>query len=192
MKEKNMPKLTVFEKKETGSQIGINSSSKTNSLSVNQTGLLEIPSFSPEKLDPNSVEQTPNEVSAQKKFNEYLIQAVDEALTSLGEPVKNTLYFQLENNFSIPKNEIPDQIDEFTNIMHKIFRLGASRLEIKFMKNLQSKIKISVETHGYEYPLSKWIIDDMSFTDYIKRTREDYCNCNKNAELLQKREVPGN
>ena len=143
---KNMPKPTVFAKKETGTQIGTSNSAEVSSLSVQKTDLLEINLFDSEKPGPNSVEQTPNEVSAQKKFNEYLIEAVDEALTSLGEPVKNTVYFQLENNFNIPKNEIPDQIDEFTNILHKIFGLGASRLEIKFMKNLYSKIKINVET----------------------------------------------
>lgn len=171
-----MSKLTVFEKKETGNQIGNNSSSIEKIESIQKTELLEINLFDPEKSNSNNAGKDLNKMTAQKKFNEYLIQAVDEALISLGEPVKNTVYFQLENNFNIPKNEIPNQIDEFTNIMHRIFGLGASRLEIKFMKNLQSKIKINVEMHGYEYPLSKWIIDDMSFTDYVQRTRENYCN----------------
>jgi len=177
-----MPKLTVFEKKETGSQIGTKSTTQ-------EKELLEISLFDQEKSKENVF---PNEMSTQKEFDEYLIQAVDEALTSLGEPVKNTVYFQLENNFNIPKNQIPAQIEEFTVIMHKIFGLGASRLEIKFLKNLYSKIRIGVEINVCECPLSKWIVEDMSFTEYIKRTREDYCNCNKNAELLQKREVPGN
>ena len=189
---KSMPKLTVFEKKETGSQMDTNNSSNPSSLSIQKTDLLEITLFDPERGGQNSVEQTPNEGSAQKEFNDYLIEAVDEALTSLGEPVKNTVYFQLENNFNIPKNEIPDQIDEFTNIMHKIFGLGASRLEIKFMKNLYSKIKVNAETNGCEWPLSKWIEEDMSFTDYVQRTREEYCNSSKSIEHLDKTEVPGN
>ncbi len=186
-----MPKLTVFEKKETGSQRGTNNMSDPSSLSTQKPDLLEINLFNSEKADQNNEEQTPN-CSAREKFNEYLIQAVDEALTSLGEPVKNAVYFQLENNFNIPKNEIPDQIDEFTNIMHKIFGLGASRLEIKFMKNLYSKIKINVETNGSELALSNWIIDDMSFTEYVQKTREEYCNSNKNTEPLKKTEVPSN
>lgn len=160
-------------------------------LSPEKTNLLEIHLFNSEKLDQNKELQTPN-VSTQEKFNECLIQAVDEALTSLGEPVKNTVYFKLENNFSIPKSEIPAQIDEFTNIMHKIFGLGASRLEIKFMKNLYSKIKTNVEINGCEWPLSNWIVEDISFTEYVQKTREEYCNCNKNNKLSQKTEVPGN
>ena len=186
-----MPKLTVFAKKETGNQKGIDNLPEESSLSIQKKELLEINLFDTEKTDKNKPDKAHNESLAQK-FNEYLIQSVDEALTSLGEPVKNTIYFQLENNFNIPKNEIPDQIEEFTNIMHKIFGLGASRLEIKFMKNLYSKIKVSAETNGCEWPLSKWIVDDMSFTEYVQRTREEYCNCNKNTEQPQKTKVHGN
>ena len=171
-----MPKLTVFEKKETGNQ---------SSISIQKKDLVEINLFEQEKLDSCKEEQTPAENFSQKKFNECLIQAVDGALTSLGEPVKNTIYFQLESNFNIKKNEIPDQIEKFTDIIHKIFGLGASRLEIKFMKNLHSKIKVSIEINGCELPLTKWIVEDMSFTDYIKRTRENYCNYDKNSESLQ-------
>jgi len=174
MKENNMPKPTVFTKKEVGSQTGINNLSNVNSLSIQKTDLLEINLFDSEKQDDKLLDQTTSEISAQKKFNEYLIESIDDALTSLGEPVKNTVYFQLENNFNITKNKIPDQIDEFTGIMHKIFGLGASRLEIKFMKNLHSKIKVNIEIQGCEWPLSRWIIEDMSFTDYVQRVRENY------------------
>ena len=180
-----MPRLTAFEKKETGNQKGTNSSTKANSILIQKNDLLEITLFDEEKNVSCKEGHTSAASFSQKKFNECLIQAVDEALTSLGEPVKNTIYFQLESNFNIKKSEIPDQIEEFTNIIHKIFGLGASRLEIKFMKNLHSKIKVSIEINGCDWPLTKWIVEDMSFTDYIKRTRENYCNCDKNSESLQ-------
>jgi hypothetical protein len=115
-------------------------------------------------------------ISAQRKFDGFLIEAIDEALSSLGEPVKNTVYLHLQNDFNIEKNEIPKQIDEFLDIMHKIFGLGASRLEIKFMQNLHSKIKVSIELTECEWPLSKWIVDDISFTEYVNSMRKKYCN----------------
>ena len=124
----------------------------------------------------NSKDALSDKISLQRKFDEYLIEAVDEALTSLGTPVKNALYFQLENNFGMPKNEIPKHIEEFTDIIHKIFGLGASRLEIKFMKNLHSKIQVNIKLTEYEWPLSKWIIDDMSFTEYVSSARKKYCD----------------
>ena len=165
---RNMPKLTVFTEKETGKQEGIDNSSQSSLLSIQKDDLLEISLFGAEKNDQNKPDKVHYESLAQK-FNNYLIQAVDEALTSLGEPVKNTIYFQLENNFNIPRKEIPDQIEEFTNIIHKIFGLGASHLEIRFTKNLNSKLCGNVESSGFELPSSEWIVKDMSFTDLVQR-----------------------
>jgi hypothetical protein len=117
----------------------------------------------------------PDTVLAQSKFDEYLIEAIDKALTSLGAPVKNTVYFQLENSFNIPKNNIPNQISKFSDVMHKIFGLGASRLEVMFMKNLHSKIKVNFELAEYEWPLSRWILSDISFTEYVDNARKNFC-----------------
>jgi len=124
----------------------------------------------------NSIDAVSDNISAQREFDEYLIESIDEALTSLGVPVKNALYLKLENSFNMPKNEIPNQIDEFTDIIHKIFGLGASRLEIKFMKNLQSKIEVKIQLTEYEWPLSKWILADISFTEYVHSARKKYTN----------------
>ena len=116
-----------------------------------------------------------NEILAQRKFDEYLIEAIDEALTSLGTPVKNMVYFQLENNFNIPKNEIPEQLGKFSDIIHKIFGFGASRLEIIFIQKLCSKITVKIEFTEYNWPLSKWIINDISFAEYVCSARKNYC-----------------
>ena len=123
-----------------------------------------------------------DKISAQKKFDECLIEAIDEALTSLGAPVKNTVNFQLENNFDIPKKEIPNHIEKFSDIIHKIFGLGASRLEIKFMQNLHSKIKVNIKLTEYEWPLSRWIISDVSFHEYVCKARTNYCNQEEKCE----------
>jgi hypothetical protein len=112
--------------------------------------------------------------TSQEKFDQLLIEAIDEALSSLGEPVKNAVYQHLQNDFSIEKDKIPSQIEEFSNIIHKIFGLGASRLEIKFMKNLNSKLEIDIKMPEYEWPLSKWIIADLSFTEYVHNAGKNY------------------
>ena len=183
-----MSKRTVYEKNKTGSKKEYDSpgqkdtkgSLKATSLSINKPDLIEIEIFDSEKTekidDNGSKIGMLSDMSTQRKFDEYLLEAIDEALTSLGAPVKNTVYFQLENSFNMPKNEIPKQINEFTDILHKIFGLGASRLEIKFMKNLHSKIKVNIELTEYELPLSKWIVDDISFTEYVNSMRKNYCN----------------
>ncbi len=39
----------------------------------------------------------------QRKFDESLREAIDATLTSMGEPVKNTVYFMLESNLTFQK-----------------------------------------------------------------------------------------
>jgi hypothetical protein len=126
--------------------------------------------------------------SLEQKFDEFLMEAIDEALGSLGEPVKNAMYLHLQNDFGIEKKDIPGKVEEFSDIIHKIFGLGASRLEIKFMKNLNSKIEVDVKMHELEWPLSKWIVADLSFGVYIFNVRKSYLNqCEKetNSNLQQ-------
>jgi len=109
----------------------------------------------------------------EEQFDEFLVQAIDEAITSLGEPVKNTVYQHLEVDFCMTKNDIPKRIAEFTEIMHKIFGLGASRLEIKFMKNLCLRIQNDAKWPEHEC-LSKWIVMEVSFEQYIDKMRKNY------------------
>jgi len=111
--------------------------------------------------------------SREEQFNEFLIQAVDEAITSLGEPVKNTIYQHLKDDFDISKDDIPIKIVEFSEIIHKIFGLGASRLEIKFMKNLCTRIQADTKWPEHEC-LSKWIVMEISFDEYIDKMRKNY------------------
>ena len=109
-----------------------------------------------------------------EQFNDFLVQAIDEVLTSLGEPVKNTFYQHLEVDFNIPKNEIPKNIAEFCNIIHKIFGLGACRLERKFMQNLNSKVQANVEWPECERSLSQWIVMETSFEESVSEIRQNY------------------
>jgi len=110
----------------------------------------------------------------EEDFDDILLETIDETLSSLGEPVKNAFYFHLQTNFNISKNEIPKKIYEFSNIVQKIFGSGAGRLEIKLMKTLHSKIDVNVKWPEYEAPLSKWIVTDMTFIEYVNSMRQNY------------------
>jgi len=114
--------------------------------------------------------------SKQRKFDEALVEAIDEALSSLGDPIINIIYFKLENSFKIPKDEIPTHIDEFADFLYKIFGLGASRLEIECMRNLHSKINVNIQVTEEERAVSKWITNGMTFEDYVHSARNNYCN----------------
>jgi len=69
-----------------------------------------------------------------------LLNAIDEALNSLGESVKQSIYFHIENKFSVTRNEIPRNLQGFQVGLEKIFGTGARFIEILIMKNLHSKI----------------------------------------------------
>lgn len=100
-----------------------------------------------------------------KSFEKLLSEAVDEALSTLGESVKQSIYFHLEKKFKIPKKEIPYRIDDFASGLEKIFGIGAKFIEIMIMKNLYEKIGQTLE-----WDESKELV----FTEYIEAAKRSY------------------
>lgn len=103
----------------------------------------------------------------QQRVDQLLVESIDEVLCSLGEPVKNHIYARLENDFSITKNSLPQQIGEFSKFLYRIFGPHARLIEIKCMKTFYSKIKID------QYLEKLTIICDNDFTllTYIDKFR---------------------
>jgi hypothetical protein len=124
-----------------------------------------------------------------EEFENILLEAIDETLSSLGEPVKNAVYFHLQTNFNINKSEIPERIDEFSDVIHKIFGSGAGRLEIKFMKTLNLKMNVNIQWPENDLPLSKWIVIDMSFVEYVYSMRRTYIANGKNTVMPDQKTV---
>ena len=80
-----------------------------------------------------------------KAFDELLLISIDEALTSLGESVKQSIYFHMETKFCVPRQDIPENLSQFQEGLEKIFGAGARFIEILIMKNLHAKIGQHVE-----------------------------------------------
>jgi len=78
----------------------------------------------------------------QRRLDQLLEDTIDEVLCSLGEPVKDHIYDRLEDEFSISKYALSQQIGEFSKLLYGIFGSHAILLEIKCMKTFYSKIKI--------------------------------------------------
>ena len=126
--------------------------------------------------------------SQHDNFDQILLDAIDEALSSLGENVMATVYFQLEDLFKIKKQEIPFRISDFSSALEQLFGLGARQLEIMFIKNLHDKIKVSCKWPTYEWPLSKWIVPEMTFQEYVRLMRQkfkDVSTNNKDRRLFE-------
>ena len=103
-----------------------------------------------------------------------LLEAIDEALSSLGETPKKAIYYQLEMAFNIKTKEIPNKIDDFSRALEQIFGLGARHLEILFMKNLHAKVEVTCKWPTYGWPLSKWIVPEMTFQEYVRLMRQNF------------------
>ena len=106
--------------------------------------------------------------SQRANFDQLLLEAIDEGLSSLGEAVKASIYIHLEGYFNIRKEEIPVKLGDFSNSLERIFGLGAPHLEILFMKHLYAKVGVTCKWPTYGWPLSKWIVLEMTFQDYVR------------------------
>lgn len=117
-------------------------------------------------------------------FEKLLLEAVDAGLSSLGDSSKHAIYFHLDENFSIKKEQIPSRINDFAGAIENIFGIGANYLEILIMKRLYEKVGGTLE----------W--DDsarLAFTNYVAaakrvfqekekaRTKEGLIECETTA-----------
>jgi hypothetical protein len=106
-------------------------------------------------------------------FEQLLLEAIDDALSLLGESVKISILLHLGNRFKIEKEEIPHRVDEFQNALEQIFGLGTRYLEILIMKSLNSKMRFFCEE-----PTHEWPEQELTFCDYVnlmKRNFEETC-----------------
>ena len=109
--------------------------------------------------------------SPTKNFEQILLEAIDEALLSLGENVKTSIYFHLDDLFKIKKQEIPFRIDDFSRALARIFGLGAQSLEIMFMKSLQSKLELYCNNGPSG---CKWVTPEVTFQEYVCLMRQQF------------------
>jgi hypothetical protein len=91
-----------------------------------------------------------------------IMEAVDESLASFGDSVRQVVYFQLQSNYNVPKQEIPTKIEEFAEAIEAIFGIGARLIEMKIIETLYSK------ANGFLYIPKD---EDLMFKDYVQNLR---------------------
>jgi hypothetical protein len=97
-----------------------------------------------------------------------LIEAIDEVLCSFGEPVKNAVYIQLENNLSITKNNLLEKIGEFSSFLYRLFGPQAKLVEVKCMRTFYSKIRNEPNIRSRTLTLD---CKDISLLSYVNKFR---------------------
>ena len=100
-----------------------------------------------------------------KTFDIIFLEAVDDALSSLGESAKQSIYFHLEMNFNLTRSQIPYRFQDFADGLEKIFGVGARFLEILIMKNLHEKANLNLAWAGDK---------DLVFLEYVTMAKQKY------------------
>ncbi len=113
---------------------------------------------------------------ARKAFETVLLEAVDDALASLGDSARQSIYFHLENKFQIAKKDIPYRFEDFADGLEKIFGLGARFLEILIMKKLYEKIG---------QPLKWNESKELVFAEYVAAAKQSFLKGNKEVKAVK-------
>ena len=91
-------------------------------------------------------------------FNELLIDALDATLSSLGAQTKQEIYSQLDKNYNLKKETIPEHPEEFSEALTKIFGTSALLLEIKIMSTLHRKApKLKINPQETEFSFASYL-----------------------------------
>ena len=124
------------------------------------------------------------EAESETKFEEVLLEAIDEGLSLLGESSKQAIYFHLEKAFKMNRLDIPYRIEDFTDAIERLFGAGAKILEIHIMRCLFKKAGYNFK----HYPKQ----ENLTFIEYIAvvklekdkndKIKEQYLNCKQNGK----------
>lgn len=98
-------------------------------------------------------------------FDELLLDSIDDAFLSLGEPVKKSIYYNIEQHFHVTRKDIPQKLPQFQEGLERIFGLGARFLEILIMKNLYAKTGC---------PLNVGQKKQLEFIKYVEAARQSF------------------
>jgi hypothetical protein len=121
-----------------------------------------------------------NEKKAEK-FEDILLDAIDDAFSLLGEEVKKSLYLHLAHDLLLAKQDIPDRISDFSDALERLFGIGARQLELLIMQKLHQKISASYKWEG-----PSWLIPDLTFVKYVQLMDLSYNDQGKvgNVEIV--------
>lgn len=117
------------------------------------------------------------EETTQQDFNMIFLEVIDEAFSSsLGENAKAVMYLHLEHNFNLKKQQIPNQIDVFTEALQGIFGSGSKALEALLMKKLHEKANVSCQADK---------VEDLTFPKYVGMVKQSFASKNNAAKTGQ-------
>lgn len=77
-------------------------------------------------------------------FNNMLVEAVDDALNTLGASIKDALFYHLEATFSVKKDTIYQNPAKFADGLERIFGLGSKFIEKMILDLISDKTSCEI------------------------------------------------
>lgn len=81
-----------------------------------------------------------------EEYESIITEAVDKTLNQvLGSTAANVIYFYLEKDHSIKKNEIPEKLESFCEAIQEYLSTGASMVEEQILRNINLDARLDEE-----------------------------------------------
>ena len=85
-----------------------------------------------------------NQTKQTQLFNQLLLQAIDDVLTSMGSSTKNTIYLCLSNSKGISREQIPQRINDFHQTLESVLgEKGVMLIEGPILELLEAKMRVN-------------------------------------------------
>ncbi len=98
-----------------------------------------------------------------QSFAQVLLESIDESLSVLGDEPSVAVYHYLSTICSLPKNEIPDRIQEFDAGISKALGAASKVIERMILRKLYEKLSfVFRESQG------------LDFADYVDEAKRRY------------------
>lgn len=111
----------------------------------------------------------------ERDFQKLVLDAVDDAFSSLGDSAKQSIYFHLENRFMIKRDEIPNRLEDFEGGIERIFGAGARFLQILIMKKLHERVEPKKK-------VLKWDEEkEFNLAEYVRAARKSFSKAKKKS-----------
>jgi hypothetical protein len=116
-------------------------------------------------------------VTESTAFDKLLLSAIDEALNSLGTSVGQAVYFHIENEYSMNRKQIAENLQAFQGALEEIFGVGARFIEVLIIKNLHAMTGTSLFMKKSE----------LEFIKYIEAAKQSYLRTVSTQEAVGSR-----
>lgn len=97
---------------------------------------------------------------AEATFEKHLKSAMDDGLAVLGESVRDVIYYYIERDRGLARQEFPGRFTELHEYLRDVFGGGAKIIEKLIAKNLYDRLGLAFEEQ-----------DDWTLPDYVNQAK---------------------